>query len=124
MALTGGIRSDRGSRRPRRTGKKKADQQTILDDFNKRGFGIFESPVTAQAIQVAHVAASSVPPPMATPASPAVIASREDVLSLTEAAKDGVSENFSVPRIYKLSGSIRLYHFLLFYIVHFVRINR
>ncbi|KVH91168.1 Vps53-like, N-terminal [Cynara cardunculus var. scolymus] len=72
-------------------GLKKADQQTILDDFNKRGSGFSESPVAAPAVQVSHVAAAPVPPPLASPASSAVIASREDVLTRAAALGRGAA---------------------------------
>ena len=59
-----------------------------MDDFNKRGS---ESPVAAPAVQVSHVGAAPVPPPMASPASPAVIASREDVLTRAAALGRGAA---------------------------------
>ncbi|KAI3756848.1 hypothetical protein L1987_56671 [Smallanthus sonchifolius] len=66
-------------------GLKKADQQTILDDFNKRGSG---SPAATQAAQVA---VTPVPPPMASTPSAAVIASREDVLTRAAALGRGAA---------------------------------
>ncbi|XP_071716607.1 vacuolar protein sorting-associated protein 53 A-like isoform X2 [Rutidosis leptorrhynchoides] len=72
-------------------GLKKADQQTILDDFNKRGSGILESPVTAQAMQALEVAIAPVPPPTATSSSAAVIASRVDVLTRAAALGRGAA---------------------------------
>ncbi|KAJ9556300.1 hypothetical protein OSB04_010914 [Centaurea solstitialis] len=69
-------------------GLKKADQQTILDDFNKRGS---ESPVAAPAVEVSHMGPAPVPPPMASTASPAVIASREDVLTRAAALGRGAA---------------------------------
>nr|KAJ0217366.1 hypothetical protein LSAT_V11C300154220 [Lactuca sativa] len=72
-------------------GLKKADQQTILDDFNKRGSGISESPMGTQAVQVAHAVATPVPPPMAGPPSAAGISSREDVLTRAAALGRGAA---------------------------------
>ncbi|KAJ0603347.1 putative vacuolar protein sorting-associated protein [Helianthus annuus] len=71
-----------------KVGLKKADQQTILDDFNKRGSGIPESPVATQAVQVA---VTPVPPPIARTSSAAVIASREDVLTRAAALGRGAA---------------------------------
>ncbi|KAJ0770026.1 putative vacuolar protein sorting-associated protein [Helianthus annuus] len=71
-----------------KVGLKKADQQTILDDFNKRGSGIPESPVATQAVQVA---VTPVPPPIARTSPAAVIASREDVLTRAAALGRGAA---------------------------------
>ncbi|PWA98696.1 vps53-like protein [Artemisia annua] len=72
-------------------GLKKADQQTILDDFNKRGFGFLESPVAAQANQVPQMVVAPVPPPLTSTPSAAVIASREDVLTRAAALGRGAA---------------------------------
>ncbi|PWA92645.1 vps53-like protein [Artemisia annua] len=72
-------------------GLKKADQQTILDDFNKRGSGFLESPVAAQANQVPQMVVAPVPPPLTSTPSAAVIASREDVLTRAAALGRGAA---------------------------------
>ncbi|KAK9058949.1 hypothetical protein SSX86_021566 [Deinandra increscens subsp. villosa] len=69
-------------------GLKRADQQTILDDFNKRGSGILESPVATEPVQMV---VTPVPPPMASTPSAAVIASREDVLTRAAALGRGAA---------------------------------
>nr|GEX55716.1 vacuolar protein sorting-associated protein 53 A-like [Tanacetum cinerariifolium] len=72
-------------------GLKKADQQIILDDFNKRGSGFLESQVATQAIQVPQMVVAPVPPPMTSTPSAAVIASREDVLTRAAALGRGAA---------------------------------
>ncbi|KAJ9693443.1 hypothetical protein PVL29_012286 [Vitis rotundifolia] len=74
-------------------GLKKADQQSILDDFNKRGSGITQPSITAtpvvQATPTAPVAPAA--PTVANPASVGVIASREDVLTRAAALGRGAA---------------------------------
>lgn len=74
-------------------GLKKADQQSILDDFNKRGSGITLPSITATPIvQVAPTAPVAAPTPAVTsPASVGVIASREDVLTRAAALGRGAA---------------------------------
>uniref|UniRef100_A0A5B7ANB4 Putative vacuolar protein sorting-associated protein 53 A isoform X1 n=1 Tax=Davidia involucrata TaxID=16924 RepID=A0A5B7ANB4_DAVIN len=70
-------------------GLKKADQQNILDDFNKRGSGITQPPIAPSVVP----AAPSLPaaPIMTNPASAGVIASREDVLTRAAALGRGAA---------------------------------
>lgn len=74
-------------------GLKKADQQSILDDFNKRGSGITQPSITAtpvvQATPTAPVAPAALT--VANPASVGVIASREDVLTRAAALGRGAA---------------------------------
>lgn len=74
-------------------GLKKADQQSILDDFNKRGSGITQPSISAtpvvQATPTAPVAPAA--PTVANPASVGVIASREDVLTRAAALGRGAA---------------------------------
>ncbi|XP_052197337.1 vacuolar protein sorting-associated protein 53 A isoform X2 [Diospyros lotus] len=65
-------------------GLKKADQQSILDDFNKHGSGMSQSPIPPPAAPVA-------PPVVTNPASAGVIASREDVLTRAAALGRGAA---------------------------------
>ncbi|EXC35019.1 hypothetical protein L484_017720 [Morus notabilis] len=71
-------------------GLKKADQQSILDDFNKHGPGITQpsiAPVVATTVQPAPAAASLIP----SSASIGLIASREDVLARAAALGRGAA---------------------------------
>lgn len=69
-------------------GLKKADQQTILDDFNKHGSSI-KHPSMAPAVAVAPV--PSAPLSITGPASSAIAASREDVLARAAALGRGAA---------------------------------
>ncbi|KAL2937354.1 Vacuolar protein sorting-associated protein 53 A [Bienertia sinuspersici] len=69
-------------------GLKKADQQTILDDFNKHGSSI-KHPSIAPAVAIAP--APSAPSAMASSASSAIVASREDVLARAAALGRGAA---------------------------------
>ncbi|KAJ9556707.1 hypothetical protein OSB04_011321 [Centaurea solstitialis] len=86
---------------------KQADQQSILDDFDKRGPGISDSPFAAPHIPVANVAAAPVPPPMDTPASLAVIAIRADMLNRVAALGVGATTT-RFKRFLALTSSKRL----------------
>ncbi|CAL5434534.1 unnamed protein product [Camellia sinensis] len=73
-------------------GMKKADQQSILDDFNKRGSGINQPPhMVAQSVVVPSVPTAPMAPTMSTPGSVGVIASREDVLTRAAALGRGAA---------------------------------
>ncbi|XP_062107064.1 vacuolar protein sorting-associated protein 53 A [Humulus lupulus] len=74
-------------------GLKKADQQTILDDFNKHGPGITQPSISQQIVAVAQPAAPSpsVAPVMPSSASIGLIASREDVLTRAAALGRGAA---------------------------------
>ncbi|PWA57578.1 hypothetical protein CTI12_AA407190 [Artemisia annua] len=69
---------------------KKADQQTILEDFNKRGSGISQLPIATSAVQVIPEA-NPAPSPMISQPSSALIASREDVLTRAAALGRGAA---------------------------------
>lgn len=71
-------------------GLKKADQQTILEDFNKRGSGISQLPIATSAVQVIP-AATPAPSPVVSQPSNALIASREDVLTRAAALGRGAA---------------------------------
>ncbi|XP_024986310.1 vacuolar protein sorting-associated protein 53 A-like [Cynara cardunculus var. scolymus] len=72
-------------------GLKKADQQTILEDFNKRGSGISQASIaTPTVVQVVPTVAPA-PPPVVSQPSSAVIASREDVLTRAAALGRGAA---------------------------------
>ncbi|XAR48300.1 hypothetical protein NMG60_11031066 [Bertholletia excelsa] len=71
-------------------GLKKADQQSILDDFNKRGSGISQQPV-AQSVAPAVSSVSAVLPVIANQASGGPIATREDVLARAAALGRGAA---------------------------------
>ncbi|KAJ0762596.1 putative vacuolar protein sorting-associated protein [Helianthus annuus] len=71
-------------------GLKKADQQTILEDFNKRGSGISQAPIATSAVPVIPAVAST-PAPVVSQLSGAVIASREDVLTRAAALGRGAA---------------------------------
>lgn len=74
-------------------GLKKADQQTILEDFNKRGSGISQVPIATSAVQVVPAAAPPPPVVVSQQASSygAMIASREDVLTRAAALGRGAA---------------------------------
>lgn len=74
-------------------GLKKADQQSILDDFNKRGSGITQPSMnTTPLVQTAPTAPVAAATPAAVnPASVGVIASREDVLTRAAALGRGAA---------------------------------
>ncbi|PWA91894.1 membrane trafficking VPS53 family protein [Artemisia annua] len=71
-------------------GLKKADQQTILEDFNKRGSGISQLPIATSAVQVIP-AATPAPSLVVSQPSNALIASREDVLTRAAALGRGAA---------------------------------
>lgn len=74
-------------------GLKKADQQTILDDFNKHGSSI-KQPSMAHRSAVASAAsapAPPAPPASASPASSGVVTSPEDVLARAAALGRGAA---------------------------------
>ncbi|KAJ8435912.1 hypothetical protein Cgig2_013259 [Carnegiea gigantea] len=74
-------------------GLKKADQQTILDDFNKHGSSI-KQPSRAHPSAVASAAsapAPPAPPASASPASSGVVTSPEDVLARAAALGRGAA---------------------------------
>ncbi|XP_030543340.1 vacuolar protein sorting-associated protein 53 A isoform X1 [Rhodamnia argentea] len=70
-------------------GLKKADQQTILDDFNKLGPGIVQPPVAPPVIPAAPV--PTIAPAMSNIASVSLIASGEDVLTRAAALGRGAA---------------------------------
>ncbi|KAF8005646.1 hypothetical protein BT93_K0050 [Corymbia citriodora subsp. variegata] len=70
-------------------GLKKADQQTILDDFNKLGPGITQPPVVLPVIPAAP--APTIAPAMPNIASVSLIASGEDVLTRAAALGRGAA---------------------------------
>ncbi|KAI8031448.1 Vacuolar protein sorting-associated protein 53 A [Camellia lanceoleosa] len=73
-------------------GMKKADQQSILDDFTKRGSGINQPPhMVAQSVVVPSVPTAPMASTMSTPGSVGVIASREDVLTRAAALGRGAA---------------------------------
>lgn len=67
-------------------GLKKADQQSILDDFNKHGPGIKQTQVSP-----AIVPAPPVAPVVPSPAAVGLVASREDVLTRAAALGRGAA---------------------------------
>ena len=71
-------------------GLKKADQQTILEDFNKRGSGISQLPIATSTVQVIP-AATPAPSLVVSQPSNALIASREDVLTRAAALGRGAA---------------------------------
>nr|DAD43522.1 TPA_asm: hypothetical protein HUJ06_001752 [Nelumbo nucifera] len=70
-------------------GLKKADQQSILDDFNKHGSGITQPPAVQSVVPAVPVAPTA--PVAANSASAGVIASREDVLTRAAALGRGAA---------------------------------
>uniref|UniRef100_A0A7C9ER58 Uncharacterized protein n=1 Tax=Opuntia streptacantha TaxID=393608 RepID=A0A7C9ER58_OPUST len=73
-------------------GLRKADQQTILDDFNKHGSSIKQPSITPSAIASAAPApAPPAPPASASPASSAIVTSPEDVLARAAALGRGAA---------------------------------
>nr|GLL23197.1 vacuolar protein sorting-associated protein 53 A isoform X1 [Ipomoea trifida]GMC77247.1 vacuolar protein sorting-associated protein 53 A [Ipomoea batatas] len=73
-------------------GLKKTDQQSILDDFNKRGSGIAQPTIVApSAVPPAAAPNTSIAPTIANPASPVAISSREDVLTRAAALGRGAA---------------------------------
>ncbi|KAL8235754.1 hypothetical protein R6Q59_016835 [Mikania micrantha] len=72
-------------------GLKKADQQTILEDFNKRGSGISQVPIATSAAVPVIPAAAPTPPPVVSQLSGALAASREDVLTRAAALGRGAA---------------------------------
>ncbi|CAK9166284.1 unnamed protein product [Ilex paraguariensis] len=70
-------------------GLKKADQQIILDDFNKRGSGISQPPIAPSVVPAMPSATAA--PSITSPASAAIIASREDVLTRAAALGRGAA---------------------------------
>ncbi|KAJ7946495.1 vacuolar protein sorting-associated protein 53 A [Quillaja saponaria] len=67
-------------------GLKKADEQSILDDFNKHGPGIKQPPITPAAVPVAPVVSL-----VSSPTSVGLVASREDVLTRAAALGRGAA---------------------------------
>ncbi|KAI3495023.1 hypothetical protein L1887_37131 [Cichorium endivia] len=72
-------------------GLKKADQQTILEDFSKRGSGISQVPIATSAVQVVPAAAPAVVVSQQASSYGAMIASREDVLTRAAALGRGAA---------------------------------
>lgn len=75
-------------------GLKKADQQTILEDFNKRGSGISQASIAAAtptAIQVVPTVAPAPPPVVSQPSGAVIASSREDVLTRAAALGRGAA---------------------------------
>lgn len=70
-------------------GFKKADQQSILDDFNKRGSGIVQPSIGPPVVPAAPTVATI--PTMTNAGSVAIIASREDVLTRAAALGRGAA---------------------------------
>ncbi|KAK9690013.1 hypothetical protein RND81_09G098900 [Saponaria officinalis] len=70
-------------------GLKKADQQTILDDFNKHGTSIKQPSMPATSVAIAPTAPG--PSAIVTPASSSVAASGEDVLARAAALGRGAA---------------------------------
>lgn len=68
-------------------GLKKADQQSILDDFNKHGPGIKQTQIAPSIVPAAAPVAPVVPSPSAI----GLIASREDVLTRAAALGRGAA---------------------------------
>ncbi|CAN4105512.1 unnamed protein product [Withania somnifera] len=72
-------------------GLKKADQQSILDDFNKRGSGISQPTIMAPSVAPSAPSTSLVPTITYAAASPGAISSREDVLARAAALGRGAA---------------------------------
>lgn len=73
-------------------GLKRADQQNILDDFNKRGSGMTQATVVGASPSVAPAAQTpSVAPVITNSVSAAIITSREDVLARAAALGRGAA---------------------------------
>lgn len=70
-------------------GLKKADQQSILDDFDKRGPGISQPPPAPPVLPLVPTAPPA--PTIANPSSAGVIVSREDVLTRAAALGRGAA---------------------------------
>ncbi|XP_057980569.1 vacuolar protein sorting-associated protein 53 A isoform X2 [Malania oleifera] len=70
-------------------GLKKADQQSILDDFNKRGSGITQPSIAPSAIPIAAIVPAA--PVVPSPTSIGIITSREDVLTRAAALGRGAA---------------------------------
>ncbi|KAK9275716.1 hypothetical protein L1049_022984 [Liquidambar formosana] len=70
-------------------GLKKTDQQSILDDFNKRGSGIAQPSIGPSVVPAVSTAPAL--PAVTNPASVGVIASREDVLTRAAALGRGAA---------------------------------
>ncbi|KAF5179694.1 Vacuolar protein sorting-associated protein 53 a [Thalictrum thalictroides] len=70
-------------------GLKKADQQSILDDFNKHGSGIRQPSAALTVVSAAPIATST--PVVSNSASAGAIASREDVLTRAAALGRGAA---------------------------------
>ncbi|XP_059646970.1 vacuolar protein sorting-associated protein 53 A [Cornus florida] len=70
-------------------GLKKTDQQSILDDFNKRGSGISQASIAQSVVPAAPSAPAA--PTITNPVSAGVIASREDVLARAAALGRGAA---------------------------------
>ncbi|PHU28952.1 Vacuolar protein sorting-associated protein 53 A [Capsicum chinense] len=74
-------------------GLKKADQQSILDDFNKRGSGICQPTIMASSVVTSTPNTSIAPTITNAAASPGAIISREDVLTRAAALGRGAATN-------------------------------
>ena len=72
-------------------GLRKADQQTILDDFNKHGSSIKQSITPSAIASAAPAPAPPAPPASASPASSAIVTSPEDVLARAAALGRGAA---------------------------------
>ncbi|XP_047264863.1 vacuolar protein sorting-associated protein 53 A isoform X3 [Capsicum annuum] len=72
-------------------GLKKADQQSILDDFNKRGSGISQPTIMASSVVTSTPNTSIAPTITNAASSPGAIISREDVLTRAAALGRGAA---------------------------------
>lgn len=72
-------------------GLKKTDQQSILDDFNKRGSGIAQPSIVTPSVVPAAAPSTSIAPAITNAASPVAISSREDVLTRAAALGRGAA---------------------------------
>ncbi|CAN4101828.1 unnamed protein product [Withania somnifera] len=72
-------------------GLKKADQQSILDDFNKRGSGISQPTIMAPSVAPSAPNTSIAPTITNAAVSPGAISSREDVLTRAAALGRGAA---------------------------------
>ncbi|KAL6980561.1 HIT domain protein [Sarracenia purpurea var. burkii] len=72
-------------------GLKKTDQQSILDDFDKRGSGVSQPPPATSVVQAVVPTAPAVPTITSPAASVGAIVSREDVLTRAAALGRGAA---------------------------------
>ncbi|KAL9250174.1 Vacuolar protein sorting-associated protein 53 A-like protein [Drosera capensis] len=71
-------------------GLKKADQQTVLEDFNKHGSSIKQPTITSNAIELAPIVSTALNTTQS-PSTLSIIASREDVLTRAAALGRGAA---------------------------------